>query len=108
MARRLLCEKCAKRMKPVREDPGIIVMFCTGTLKVDKALGDVVVGEGDEEKRYPPPSPCLCDNCNEELPKGVRACCYQWWRRPPVEITNRDRWELDYLGGELVYEFRDY
>jgi len=95
-------------MKPVREDPGIVVMFCTGTLKVDQAIGDVVVGDGEDEKHYPPPSPCLCDSCNEPIAKGDRACCYQWWRVPKVEIDARLRWELDYLGGELVYEWRDY
>jgi len=104
VARRLLCEKCAKQTKPVREDPGVVVMFCTGTLKVDQSVSEVVI----DGKTYPPPAPCLCDSCNEELPKGVRAVAYQFWRRPPLEITDRDRWELDYLGGELVYEFRDY
>jgi hypothetical protein len=105
MARKLLCLNCAKRVKPIRERNGIS-MFCTGTLKIDRALSDVIVGSGDEEKRYPPPSPCLCDLCGEPIEKGERACCYQYWREG--HEFERHGWEHDYLGGELVYEFRDY
>jgi hypothetical protein len=68
-------------------------MVCTGTLKLEHAL--------TAEK----PTPCACANCHRELEKGERACCYEDWT---PEDEEGHGWERDYLGGELVYEWRDW
>ena len=106
--RRLLCLECANRAKKTREEHNSIVMFCTGTVQVEAPLGDVVFYEGDKEvSREKPKPPCVCDSCNADLPVGSRACAYQYWRGRDERIE-RHGWERDYLGGELVYEWRDW
>lgn len=84
-------------------------MICTGTVMVEAPLNDIVYYAGDKEiSRERPKPPCVCDGCNTELPKGSRATAYQYWRKKDDERIERHGWERDYLGGELVYEWRDW
>jgi hypothetical protein len=87
-------------MKPHRRprNERKLVMFCTGTLKLEHAL--------HAEK----PTPCACANCGGEFEKGERICCYQDWALMAGEAASEEDhgWERDYLGGELVYEWRDW
>jgi hypothetical protein len=70
-------------------------MLCYGTLKLSRAPGEIVIKDGEEEHHMPTPSPCLCDGCNEALPKGSQVCCYQYWR--PRHAEHEHGWELDFV-----------
>jgi hypothetical protein len=84
-------------------------MLCTGTVIAEAPLEEAVIYEdGKEVFREKLKPPCVCDLCNIDLPKGSRATAYQYWRKKDEERIDRHGWERDYLGGELVYEWRDW
>jgi hypothetical protein len=74
-------------------------MLCFGSLKLDRAPGEMVIKDGEEVHHLPTPSPCRCDGCNTSLRKGAQVCCYQYWRpryAPRFEEYEHG-WELDFV-----------